>query len=354
MSNYEHNPLGRIWLLWRQEVRVTPFYKSDQLITVSVQLQENVEEFFYTAVYAHNTEQERKELWSDLKNYQNSPIIRNQAWIVVGDFNEILDVEEHSMHDQRSTITSGMHDFQSATHHCNLLDLTSHGPPYTLTNKRTEGLISKKLDRVLVNDKWFQLFPQSYNVFEEGGCSDHLRSRFHLTETNRPKRPFKFVNAIAELEGFRPLVAQHWQETEPIFLSTSSLFRFSKKLKALKPKIRVLVKERMGNLSLKAKDAYDDLCVKQEENVRNPSPQTLERENTAHARWEHVSRLEEGFLKQKSKLHWLKVGDRNNKTFHRAATAREVQNSIKEITCGDGRVVKEPDEIKHEAESFFP
>lgn len=56
------------------------------------------------------------------------------------------------------------------------------------------------------------------------------------------------MNAITELEEFIPAVGQHWHNTEPIFLSTSSLFRFSKKLKSLKPVIKDLGKERMGNL----------------------------------------------------------------------------------------------------------
>ena len=109
----------------------------------------------------------------------------------------------------------------------------------------------------------------------------------------------------------------------------------------------------MGNLSVKTKEAYENLCVYQEETIRNPSQQNLERENNAYARWEHVARLEEGFLKQKSKLHWLKVGDKNNRVFHRAATARDINNSIKEVKCRDGRIVKKPDEIKEEAEGFF-
>lgn len=45
MSNYEFNPLGRIWLVWRPEVRITPFYKTAQMITVSVALDEDTEEF---------------------------------------------------------------------------------------------------------------------------------------------------------------------------------------------------------------------------------------------------------------------------------------------------------------------
>ena len=30
ISNYEFNTLGRIWLIWRPDVRVTPFFKSGQ------------------------------------------------------------------------------------------------------------------------------------------------------------------------------------------------------------------------------------------------------------------------------------------------------------------------------------
>ncbi|KAF8106531.1 hypothetical protein N665_0138s0020 [Sinapis alba] len=190
MSNYEYNPLGRIWLVWRPEVRITPFYKSDQLITVSVEMNECVDMFFYTVIYAKNLESERKELWEDLKNHHNSPIIRQKPWMVAGDFNEILNMEEHSLHETDPIISHGMQDFQNTAVHCSLSDLASHGPLFTWTNKREEGLISKKLDRVLTNDHWIRLFPHSYNVFEGGGCSDHLRCRFHLRpETHRPKRP---------------------------------------------------------------------------------------------------------------------------------------------------------------------
>lgn len=45
MSNYEYNKLGRIWVIWKPNVRMTPVYKSDQLITCSVLLPGKKDEF---------------------------------------------------------------------------------------------------------------------------------------------------------------------------------------------------------------------------------------------------------------------------------------------------------------------
>lgn len=155
-----------------------------------------------------------------------------------------------------------------------------------------------------------------------------------MPESQTKRKPFKFVNAVTTLEEFLPKVKMFWAETEQIFLSTSSLFRFSKKLKELKPVIRTLAKERMGNLVKKSREAHEDLCKKQELNLQFPATQNQELESEDFARWEFVAGLEENFLKQKSKLHWLKIGDQNNKTYHRAIATREAVNGIREIVVG--------------------
>ncbi|XP_010422568.1 PREDICTED: uncharacterized protein LOC104707830 [Camelina sativa] len=216
-----------------------------------------------------------------------------------------------------------MHDFRSLVNDCQFKDLAYHGPLFTWNNKQDGNLISKKLDRVLVNDNWSSSFLQSYSVFEAGGISDHLRCRVHLSGvagTSISRRPFKFVNGISEMEEFKPLVKEFWEDTEGIYLSTSSLYRFSKKLKLLRPCIRCLARKKLSNLSKQTKDALEELCRKQETNLASPSVSAMEEEKEAYARWDHVSVLEEKFLKQRSKLHWLQVGDRNNKAFHRAVT----------------------------------
>ena len=181
LTNYEHHRLGRIWVVWRNNVRLTPCFKSSKLITCSVKIDALQEEFFCSFVYASNLVEERKELWRDLCDHHNSPIIGTKPCMILGDFNETLDMYEHSNFDCSPVITSGMRRFQDTVNHCSLVDMTCHGPLLTWNNKWGIDLISKKLDRVLVNDVWRQHYTQSYSVFEAGGCSDHLRCRIDIT-----------------------------------------------------------------------------------------------------------------------------------------------------------------------------
>ncbi|XP_010451229.1 PREDICTED: uncharacterized protein LOC104733344 [Camelina sativa] len=76
-------------------------------------------------------------------------------------------------------------------------------------------------------------------------------------------------------------------------------------------------------------------------------------EAIAYAKWRMLADIEERFLQQKAKLHWLKTGDQNNIAFHSSAKLREMKNNIKEIHCDDGRVADTHDRIKFEAERYF-
>jgi len=87
LSNYEEHRLGRLWLVWRNNVRLTLLYKIAQLITCSVSVEGRHEEFFVSFVYASNFVVERKALWSDKRNHQDSPMFKEKAWLICGDFN---------------------------------------------------------------------------------------------------------------------------------------------------------------------------------------------------------------------------------------------------------------------------
>ncbi|KAF8072336.1 hypothetical protein N665_1125s0004 [Sinapis alba] len=278
MANYEHHHLGRIWVVWGPSVRITPVYKSSQLITCSVLMEGKTEEMMCTFVYALNTIEERRLLWEDLRNHKDSPMFKNKQWMVCGDFNETLNGEEHSSYENMPNTTVGMREFQEIVRYCSLMDMGSHGPTFTWCNKREEGLICKKLDRVLINDTALHGLGSAYCVFESGGCSDHLRCRVQFNkEMQKKRKPFKFTNVVATMEEFHPTVESYWRETQRLFHSTSALYRLGKKLKGLKPALKVLSKEKLRDLPKKTKEAYKVLCEKQKETFCVLLPRPSER-----------------------------------------------------------------------------
>ena len=62
---------------------------------------------------------------------------------------------------------------------------------------------------------------------------------------------------------------------------------------------------------------------------------------------------EEGFLKQKARVQWLKLGDQNTNFFHKAIKARNSRNTIKIITLANGCRIEDPENIKQEAVAHF-
>ena len=82
LTNYESHRLGRIWVVWRENARLTPVFKSSQMITCSVLLEGKEEEFFCSFIYASNFVEERRILWEDIRSHHESPLFRNKPWIL--------------------------------------------------------------------------------------------------------------------------------------------------------------------------------------------------------------------------------------------------------------------------------
>lgn len=101
-------------------------------------------------------------------------------------------------------------------------------------------------------------FSNAYSVFEPGECSNHMRWRVQLfPQSEKIKRPFKYVNVMGSIPSFLPMVKEFWDSTERLFQSTSAIYRFSKKLKNLKPLVRELGRAKLGT-----KEAFELLCEK--------------------------------------------------------------------------------------------
>lgn len=173
------------------------------------------------------------------------------------------------------------------------------------------------------------------------------------SEEPKKRRPFKFTNAITGMPEFENLIKEQWRNHEKLFHSTSAMFKLTKWLKELKQPLRTLSKMQLGDLPKRTKEAYEHLCEKQRNTLEDPSQGKIQEELKAYAKWKRLADLEESFMKQRSKMHWLDVGDGNNKFFHSWVKIREVRNAIHEIYCADGSIATTDDEIKGEAERYF-
>jgi hypothetical protein len=65
------------------------------------------------------------------------------------------------------------------------------------------------------------------------------------------------------------------------------------------------------------------------------------------------SKQEEIIWKQKSRVQWLKEGERNTKFFHRAMMHRRHVNIITHLEDGQGNTVREHSKIEAELINFY-
>ncbi|WMV48293.1 hypothetical protein MTR67_041678 [Solanum verrucosum] len=68
--------------------------------------------------------------------------------------------------------------------------------------------------------------------------------------------------------------------------------------------------------------------------------------------FEKVAKEEEIAWRQRSRIQWLKQGDKNTKKFHRIVTAHKRYNSIDTLLV-EGNLISDPEEIKREITSFY-
>ena len=101
-------------------------------------------------------------------------------------------------------------------------------------------------------------------------------------------------------------------------------------------------------------DAREALHHAQVAFLGNPNDTGLvENEKVCLKIFHDLALAEEGFLKQKSRIQWLKLGDQNSNFFHKAVKARNSRNSIKSITLENGYRYEDSETIKQEVVNHF-
>ncbi|KAG7585341.1 Reverse transcriptase domain [Arabidopsis thaliana x Arabidopsis arenosa] len=349
-ENYSFSELGKIWILWHPSVKVVILSKSLQMVTCEVHFPENPVSFIVSFVYASNEEAARRSLWGEIVCQASRQSMTGKAWAVLGDFNQILVPADHSTRIDMN-MDRAMREFSDSLLQASLMDLVYRGSSFTWWNKRKASPVAKKLDRILVNDDWQALFPFSTGFFGAPIFSDHSPGSISLNPAEpRQKKPFKFFNFLLKNQNFLPLICESWHSINVV---GSDMYRVAAKLRDLKKIIREFSKENYSNLEKRVKEALEVLSVAQVRMLSSPSIVNADLELEAARKWDTLSKAEESFFYQKSRITWLDVGDQNSAYFHRMAATRQSINHIHFLDDDAGNRITTQLGIKSHCVEFF-
>jgi hypothetical protein len=134
----------------------------------------------------------------------------------------------------------------------------------------------------------------------------------------------------------------------------SLMFTLSKKLKAVKAKLRDVDKDLYGCISQKVNTIRQKLEAIQVSRMQRQSDISLRKvEHECLHELTSILGAEEAYLKQKARNKWLQLGDQNNKYFYNQIKARQARNAIKCLVDSDGNRLEDPAQIKQEIITFY-
>ncbi|KAH0695976.1 hypothetical protein KY289_013458 [Solanum tuberosum] len=194
---------GRIWIIWRPDYhKVNTIDMTTQHITCEVFYIPLQLSFALTFVYAFNTREERRGLWSNLVTYHRGC---QKAWIILGDFNLVLRVEDRI---GGNPITwADVVDFHTCIEECELIEFPHAGSKYTWNDKGSNQRIFSKLDWIFINNKWLDTMPSCRAMYLPEGISDHCPAKITwMTEELREKKQFHYCNVWAQHPNFTRVV----------------------------------------------------------------------------------------------------------------------------------------------------
>ncbi|XP_062119063.1 uncharacterized protein LOC133832780 [Humulus lupulus] len=195
------------------------------------------------------------------------------------------------------------------------------------------------------------MFPDSVAVVNWDIFSDHCFCIIMTSiEVNSGVKPFRYFNMWADHEGFKATVLQSW--TKPV--EAQGLGRIMVKLRRLRPVLRHFNKHVIGNIDHKfqvAKDRYNLAQLQLQQDLQSTVFQV--EEQNALSNLVQTSRLYDSFLRQRSKVNWLRLGDDNTSFFHAYLKKCKEVNRITSFVIENGQIIDKYEEVVDHFLSHF-
>ncbi|GKE53700.1 RNA-directed DNA polymerase, eukaryota, reverse transcriptase zinc-binding domain protein, partial [Tanacetum coccineum] len=281
---------------------------TEQSMLYHVEVLTSQKSFYCTFIYAANKGRDGKELWKELN--LNKRVIRNSAWVIMGDVNNCVnDVEIEDINCTRVYFT------------------------WTKSLLNPDAKILKKIDRVMSNYEFITQFNNANVVFLPFGIFDHSSAILKIPQVMVKKnKSFRIANYITDKVEFKDLVREKWE----VNINGHSMYRLVKKLKSLKPHLNKLNWSN-GNLFQKTAVLKVKLHEVQSKINKDPTNKMLRAEGVEVLKsYIEAAEEEEKLLMQKAKVQRLREGDKNTAYFHKVFKGRQNRSRILSICDEDG------------------
>lgn len=226
-----------------------------------------------------------------------------------------------------------------------LMDLGYEGYPFMWPNNRESLPIQQRLDRRLVTLGWHNSTPiyKIRLVVLEG--SNHALLLLSTEKFRECRgRKFSYDACWSKMKECRELVSGEWKEKFGGFHA----FRFCEKMKTLRRRLKTWYKGKGKNSKKMIDQLKEEIrAAYKSKEFATKAVKQKERE------LRDVHKEEEAYWKAKSKIQWLREGDKNTKFFRAQTLKRRRFNQIWGIKDSHGVWHKNENEICDTATAYF-
>ncbi|XP_013720866.1 uncharacterized protein LOC106424654 [Brassica napus] len=244
-----------------------------------------------------------------------------------------------------------MEDFNLAIQDAELFEAQANGLTYSWWNNQDASPVSKKIDHVLINHHWAKQFPDAFCEFLEPEQSDHAPCLFNMPSLQRRvTKPFKFFHHTMDHPEYLETVRAGWNCDN---IQGSLQFKFARSLKLLKGSIRRLNTRHYSGISLRVKDQAATAASLQRQLLTNHDADTAALEHFERGKWQMLFKAETKFYRQKSRVQWYKLGDRDTIFYHMYVVQRAPKNHIHFLRDATNQMIGTADGIKAHVVDYF-
>uniref|UniRef100_A0A803PY67 Reverse transcriptase domain-containing protein n=1 Tax=Cannabis sativa TaxID=3483 RepID=A0A803PY67_CANSA len=245
--------------------------------------------------------------------------------------------------------------FRTTLDQCCLKELPFFGDDFTWSRSRKNpAALKERIDWCFVNTVWMDSLIQPTVTHLDHYGSDHRAIYVELNFSNQleiEKRRSRFrferiwLNDAESLVIISTNLNKNHQENEDIFTQLVD------SIQCCATNLQQWHIGKFGHMKQDIKEAQSR--VQQLNNCVTPDSEFSQNVQSAEAILDELLANEEQYWQQRSRVEWLKSGDRNTKFFHAKDSSRKSNNRINKLHNDNGQYVYSRDEIATVITQYF-